>query len=276
MRYVGVALFLLFLLALLVDQEGGYLSSLRHYVENREVLTLEANYSPEQILQLHKQDFTDSGRRSLEPELKFAPYLLMEVKWRTAKGMTKESAILFSLSDGEMVLDTNSWEKTHGFQDTLNAGATAQEFLLLNILSRAQGSLTIDQLQKTLKLEPEKLDKLIQSTKHKHLTIQRGNEVALHFQHPHFHVHPETYIHHWLVSKPNDPAKRLPHNYTPAQIERLARAAFGSDFTIRSTKEVSLPLYQIQVVNPDNSILTTYWNALNGQPLIPTYGIANF
>ena len=48
------------------------------------------------------------------------------------------------------------------------------------------------------------------------------------------------------------------------------RAIFGEDFVIRKTQEVYLPIYNIAVQNPDGSILTTYWNGVNGQQ-VDTY-----
>ena len=49
-----------------------------------------------------------------------------------------------------------------------------------------------------------------------------------------------------------------------SQIQKIAKAAFGDDFTVRNTTEVYLPVYSIEVLNPDGSTFTTYWNALTG------------
>ena len=76
---------------------------------------------------------------------------------------------------------------------------------------------------------------------------------------------PETKIDQWLVSKPVKNAKRLSKKLRSSQIESVAKAAFGNDFTIRRTSEIFLPVYNIVVQNPDGSQTTTYWNALNGK-----------
>ncbi len=41
--------------------------------------------------------------------------------------------------------------------------------------------------------------------------------------------------------------------------------------TIRSEKEVFLPIYSIEVLNADGSVQVTDWNALNGQRIAPKY-----
>ncbi len=67
-----------------------------------------------------------------------------------------------------------------------------------------------------------------------------------------------------MVSKPYNYAQRIAKKYSSSQIERIAKVAFGADFTIRGIKEVYLPVYQLEVQNPDGSIMTSFWNALTG------------
>ena len=55
--------------------------------------------------------------------------------------------------------------------------------------------------------------------------------------------------------------------FLPAQIERISRAAFGQNFAIRKMTDVYLPVHSIVVQNPDGSIHTSHWNALNGKRL---------
>ena len=56
-----------------------------------------------------------------------------------------------------------------------------------------------------------------------------------------------------------------------AQIEQIARAAFGPDFAIRKTIEIFLPVYSITVQNPDGSQMTSFWNAPNGKRISQPY-----
>lgn len=235
------------------------------YVENGEFLTLEARYSADQIMQTHEKDLIPDNQYSYqEPTLKFYPYLLMEVKYTQLNGRTREGVILWSMVDGEMVMDTDSWEKTHGFEDAINAGANRSDFVLINKLAKYRGSLSLARLQKELNLDDKAFEQVIENARKKYLIIVRGNEVALHFQNPNFLVAPQTRINQWLVTKPYNHALRVGKRYSQRQIEKVAKAAFGHDFTVRNAKEVFLPVYSIEVLNPDGSVLTSYWNALNG------------
>ncbi|NGX41975.1 MAG: hypothetical protein K940chlam7_00249 [Chlamydiae bacterium] len=242
------------------------------YVENGEFLTLEARYSAEQIMQQHSSELLPDDQYSYqEPNLKFYPYLLMEVKYTQANGRTREGVILWSMVDGEMVIDTDTWEKTHGFEDTINAGANRMDFLIINTLARYRGTLPASRLQKELNLDQKQMEQALESARKKYLVILKGNEIALHFQSPNFNVLPQTRINQWLVTKPYNHAQRVGKRYNQSQIERNAKAAFGHDFTVRNSKVVFLPIYNIEVLNPDGSILTSYWNALNGQRVDTKY-----
>jgi len=240
------------------------------YVENGDFLTLEARYTPEQIMAAHKHELlVDEQHTFKEPSLKFHPYLLIEAKYTAPNNKTKEGTLLWSMVDGEMVINTETWEKTHGFQDALLVDANRNEFKILNALAKNGGSMTVDQLQKELHLEHDIIEPWIDSARSKHLIIQKGNELQLHFQNPKILVTPQTKISQWLVTKPYNHAQRIQKSFSRKQIEKISKAAFGTDFSVRSVKEVALPVYSIEVLNPDGSIHTSFWNALNGQRINP-------
>ncbi len=242
------------------------------YVENGDFTTLEARYTVEQIMEQRQAELIGSTARTYyATDLKFHPYILMDVKYALPDKKTREGVILWSLVDGEMVLNTETWEKTHGFEDTINADANPEDFKLLNALAKNGGKMSRDQLQKTLSMDHDMIEPWLTSVKQKHLVLLNGNEVQLHFQNPKILVTPQTKITQWLVSKPYNHAQRVSKKYTPTQVKRISKAAFGSEFTIRHVQEVFLPVYRIDVANPDGSILTSYWNALNGQRIAPTY-----
>lgn len=242
------------------------------YIENGEFLTLEARYTPQQIMETHKKTLLPGdGHSYQEPEMKFHPYLLMEVKYSSPDKKTREGVILWSMVDGEMVINADTWETTHGFQDAITAEATANEFKVLNALAKNQGAMTKDQLKKELHLESDAFNPWLESSRQKHLITQKGDLIQLHFQDPKILVTPQTKINQWLVTKPYDHAQRVKSKYGRRQIERVAYAAFGDDFTVRTATEVFLPVYSIEVLNPDGSVLTSFWNALNGQRIQPKY-----
>jgi hypothetical protein len=256
----------------IVERNPNVYSVLGQYIDNGEILTLEARYTPEKIMEQFGQEFIADGDRSFQgAELRFYPYALLDVKYSAPDKKTREGVLLWSLFDGEMVIDCKSWAKTHGFEDAINAQANRNDFKLLNVLARNKGKASFDQLQQELQIESNLLQQWVDDGKSKHLVLQKGNEVQLHFQDPRLLVSPQTSINECMVTKPYSHAQKVARNYSFKQIEKTAHAAFGDDFTIRSKKELYLPVYVIEVLNPDGSILTTEWNALNGQRLIPRY-----
>lgn len=248
------------------EDVGSFRDTLMQYVENGELMTLEAHYSPQQIMEKHRSELLpDSQYTYQEPSLKFYPYLLIEAKYTQGDKKTKEGQILWSLVDGEMVLDSELWEKTHGFSDAIEANAARTDFKVMHALAKNQGSCTREQLQKELHLEADTLEPWINSAIQKYLVVQNGSELHLHLQNPKILVVPQTKIKQAFVTRPYRHAQCMTKRYSRSQIERIAQAAFGPSFTIRNVKEVYLPVYGISVLNPDGSLLTSHWNALNGQ-----------
>lgn len=266
--------FILLILALaaggwwLWDYSDEWKSRLFSYIENGEILTLESKYTPEQIMEAHRKELLgNNGKRTFqEPVSKYYPYLLLDVKYTEDK-KSREGFLLWSLTDGEMVLNTENWESTHGFKDCLECEATRTDFKILQALARHSGSLSVEDLQKDLHVDRELLDPWLESTKAKHLVVQKGNLVQLHFENPRLLVIPQTQIRQHLVSKPIQNGQRGARTFSRSQIVKIAKAAFGDDFTIRSEKEVFLPVYSLSVLNPDNSIHTSDWNAITGQKI---------
>lgn len=230
--------------------------------------TLEVRYTANQIMDKHRRELLkDSRHRYLDPIMEFHPYLLMEVKYTLSDDKTHESVVLWDLIEGEMVINTKDWEMTHGFGDCINADTSSQEFKILNLLAKKGGALDLDGLCKALNVEHEILDGWIESCRKKKLIVQSGNHYRLHLQNPRLRTVPETRIDEWLVTKPYKNAVRLPKRYSPSQIEKVAKAAFGQNFAIRKTTDVYLPIHSIVVQNPDGSVHTSHWNALNGKRL---------
>lgn len=239
------------------------------YIENGELLTFETRYTSQQIMEEHRQELIGNSQRSFQnPCIKYHPYALIEAKYTLADKKTREDVLIWGLLDGEIVLNTETWEKTHGFEDAINANASATDFKIMYALAKNRGTTSRDQLQKDLLVEADILDPWIESARAKHLVALRGNEVQLHFQDPKILIEPQTKMKQWLVTRPYSHAEIISKKYSQSQIEKIARAAFGNDYTIREIKEVYLPVYCIEVINPDGSILLSYWNAVSGQRIV--------
>jgi hypothetical protein len=228
--------------------------------------TLEVRYTANQIMDFHrKRLLKDNRHKFLEPSMKFYPYLLMEVKYSISEKKTKEGMMLWDLNDGEMVINTKDWEKTHGLGDCIVAGADRHEFRVINALASKGGVADRETLFKLLHVENEVLDAWIEGCRRKQLIVQSGNRYRLHLEKPVFQKTPYTKIEERLVTKPHRNTNRVASRFSLSQIERLSIAAFGGDFAIRKTVDLYLPVHCIVVQNPDGSIHTSHWNALNGK-----------
>lgn len=241
-------------------------SFVEEHIDHSEFHTLEMRFSSDQILEQHEKELlADADHVFKRPEVLFFPYALMEVKYSDSKKTTREGVMLWSLEDGEMVVDTATWEKTHGFEDCINAGATQSDFKVINALARGGNVLDHDTLANALFVQPDLLDQWLESCRRKKLIVPSGNGYRLHFEKPKIEVKPETRLTQALVTKAHKQAGQMRPRYSVSQIEKGAANAFGSDFTIRRTTLVYLPVHRIVVQNPDGTVHTTHWNALNGK-----------
>ncbi len=256
---------------------GGYWVNTNHpelkgrvldYINNGSFHTLEARFTAQQIMEMNRKTLLkDDRHKFLEPSMKFSPYLLMEVKYTNAENQTGEGLILWDLLDGEMVLNTNHWEKTHGFADCINAYVEKNEFRVIKALAERGGVLDRETILKALHVENDILGNWLETCRRKKIVVQSGSMYRLHLQKPRLAVKPETFVDDRLVTKSCNSSERLSKRFSHTQIRRITEAAFGQDFAVRSTLAVYLPIYCITIENPDGSVHTSYWNALNGRPL---------
>lgn len=253
-----------------------WLASTRPEVKNKveEILntgsfnTLEVRYTANQIMDANRRRLLkDNRHKYLEPSMKFYPYLLLEVKYAISNKKTREGVILWDLIDGEMVTDTKEWEKTHGFGDCINANTDPYEFKIINTLARKGGSADRESLFKILRVDNDVLDSWIESCRRKKLIVQVGNRFRLHLQDPHLNIIPATKLDERLVTKSQRNADKVSSRFSLTQIEKITKAAFGNEFAIRKTMDIYLPVHCIVVQNPDGSIHSSHWNALNGKQL---------
>ena len=240
----------------------------------RTTSALETRYRASQVMDSHQKSLLkEKGARFLDPELRFYPYLLMEVKFSN-QNRTKEGLVLWDLTDGEMVLDTKTWEKTHGFADCLNTSAQSHEFQILSYLSAQGGASDVESLEQHMHLERPLLEVMLQGCLRKNLIISNGaNHYRVHLDSPKWTSSPETKLYEPLTTRPHKGAIRACRHFSKAQVERMAKLAFGESFSIRTSTEIYLPIHRIVVENPDGSIHTSHFNALSGNelPAAPFY-----
>lgn len=251
------------------DELGAAKDLISRYVENGEILVFETRYNSDEIFEKKRKELETGGRNAKAPEMRLVPYLMIDAKYVGPEKKTREVKTLWSLIDGEMVLNTDNWERTRGFHDALVAGASSGEFRVINALAAQGGISTLEKISKELKLEEEVVKPWIESLREKHLVVLRGNDLVLHVQDPKMTVTPETKVNRFLVTQPYSFGERITRRYSASKIEKMAQAAFGNDFTVKSTREVFLPIYSIEVINNDGSTRTTFWNGLNGERIDP-------
>lgn len=228
--------------------------------------TLETRFTASQIMEKEKLSLSNSSdARGHSPVLRFHPYLLMEVKFTTSDDQTEEGIILWDLMDGEMVLNTKSWEKTHGFADCINANADQNEYSILMTIAKNGGKASHQNLMQALNTEAHLFERALERARKKKLIVQQGNDYRIHLNHPIMDVLPSTTMLDPLVIKSSKHSERMQRQFSPGQIKRAAEAAFGANFAIRSAQDVFLPIYSMTIQHPDGSLHTTHWNAFNGK-----------
>ncbi|MCB1117894.1 MAG: hypothetical protein KDK50_04860 [Chlamydiia bacterium] len=227
------------------------------HIPTSQTLAFEPKVSPQKILKdtsRHNQDLA-------QIDVKLVPYLMMDVKYSKNDKETIECTALWDMTDGEMILDTKTWEKTHGYGDCTEAHATASDFSIINYLA-SQGICEIAALKKNL---PPSIDqgKSIATALHKKLIVAVDKHLRLHIASPRFASEPATKLSNPLVVLATKSTERLPKRFSAAQIQKTAEAAFGNDFAVRSTKEVYLSIYAASIPQGDQT-QTIFYNSMTG------------
>lgn len=248
---------------------GSYLSDWKeevvHYVHNADLLTFRARYSPEEILSSPEGIAWLAGEHGeIKSTVKYYPYLLIDLKYTEGK-QSREGRLLWGFNDGEMVLDTETWETTHGFRDCLDAAATRDDCKILQTLAAAGGILSLDDLQRKLQVRSEPFQKALDQVVKKHLVVIRRGDAALHFEKPRLAQVPNTRLHTAFLTRPSSNEIRVARNYSKEQIVRLVRAAFGDHLKIREMREAALPVVQIELRYTDGTARQSEWNSLTGK-----------
>lgn len=227
--------------------------------EPDEHLLLEPRFTPDHIVDANRSILAPTNDHTVRaPQLKYYPYLLIDIE----KPQGSSAMLLWSLDDGEMVIDTETWEKSDGFEECIQADATPEDFQVIAALLKNKGRATSEELTQAI---PNKA--WIQSAYKKKLILKRGFGFRLGIHSPRLNVQPETKISQWLSTKSSQHLQRVPPKYTSDQIQKVARAAFGSELGISNVRPVYLPVITVEVEHSTGTVITSYWNGLNGKRL---------
>lgn len=235
------------------------------YVKLGEVNALEIRHTSEQIMEENRKSLLrKSGAIYLDPILKFYPYLLLEVKFTPSNNKTKEGIILWDLTDGEMVLDSEDWEKSHGYGDFMQMSVQDQEFKILHYISKKGKASDEAKIAEDLKTDSHVIDIWLKNCIRKGLVIAAQDGYRLHLEKPNLANIPETKLKRRPLTKPMKAEYKVAQQFSSARVERMAKVAFGKTFSIRRSSLIFLPVYNITVQNPSGSVHTSFWNATNG------------
>jgi len=247
---------------------GGNLGhAIQRYVENEEFLVLKQKYTADDIVEAHRKELFGEKDASLDDvSLQFHPHLLMEVAYQTSSHRLGKGVLLWSLVDGEMVIDASSWEKTRGFSRALQAKADFQDFLVLNTLARFDGELSLQRLYRELRMDKGVFLSVMQRVKDKSLVMQKDAKVSLLGLNSCFPIAPRTTIGSWFMNRSYAHAKCVKVRYSEDEVQELALAAFGDrDFKIIRSSRVYIPVYNVLVRNHfDGSLDFSAWNGMTG------------
>lgn len=244
------------------------LEYMMHSKDNEDTIeTFETALQPEELLAKQSRLLLTPQHSFGPVSLIFAPHLLLNVKYSPDGKSSKASTALWDLTDGELVLNTNSFEHSQGFADCLVSQASADDFRLLHTLAQRGGALSKEVICKEMGGDDAVICERIESLKKRHLVIVSNDIVRIHVESPLIKLEPTTFITKPLVERTILYKAILTGKYTTSDIQSLVQAAFGQDLAIRSTRLVYIPLYEIQINNPDGSVRKTLWNAISGKEI---------
>lgn len=206
----------------------------------------------------------------------FSPHLLIQGKYSIDNRSSQSASMLWDLTDGELVLDTNGFEHTQGFADCLTSQPNADDFRILHILSK-KGPLSKETVIHEFGGDDVAVCERIEGLRKRHMVIVSNDIVRLHVESPLLKVDPVTVITKPFVHRHTVRSALIEPKYSRQDLESLVKAAFGPNLAIRTCRMIYIPTYEIVVNNPDGSVRKTYWNAVCGReawngakpPLVP-------
>jgi len=236
------------------------------FLRTKNIVTFEATVTPDEIMQKHQKELLrDQSHTYGLVSTKYLPLVLFDVKYTKEDKKTEEGRLLWSLENGEMVLNTANFDMTRGFEDFILARAQDDDFRLINVLLKHGGIISKELFFEELGLDPDHAISRLDELRKKHLVTVRADSIRLHFASPVLKVQPQTVISHNFVTKSTDAKEQIVPKYSRDAIRKIAYAAFRPDFAIRGEQIIFVPVLEIDVQNPDGSTLKTYWNGVTGK-----------
>lgn|GEM_PF-258105 len=247
--------------------QDNILSFLHQQLHRDQQTILTERYSPENIIDQHKDRFAHQ-----EPSVHtiFAPYLLLDVKYSDEEQKTCEGLLLWSMTDGEVVLDAKDWTLSHGYADCIQAQLSSSEFSIINALAKSEHcKLDVKLLRQSCDSSAEHFDATMEGCRRKKVVVVSGLQCRLHIASPHLTSVPVTYFPYTPLNRLGKINMLVPERFSKNQISTAAQNAFSEHFAIRDETKVYLPIYMIETQTALGSTEVTYWNSYNGKEMSP-------
>lgn len=252
------------------DKVEEFLDSYTSTRNDQSFLALEPRFTAAQIEETHRSELPEERVDDhIQPELLLYPYLLLDVVYSNPDQRDREAVILWSLDNGEIVLDTNTWQMTRGLGRLVQAQSEQSDYDVVKVLSNMGGRARRDQLTRALKIDVGTAEEWLDNARNKGIIVQEGNTYRLRDAGLKINNFVATNIDRRLATKPYARTRKQATQFDKQEISLAAQAILPPNASVREWKEVYLPVYGISLRNPNGTVETTYWNALNGQKYAP-------
>jgi len=263
-------LLIFFLLALfwVKMQLPSFWVEVNQYIENRDILLLSPHEEFSLLEGRLKRAFQQKGMAlSKNVQLYYYPFLVIDGEYRSPQ-MGKQK-LLWCLTTGELILNTQSWKKTCGLKMLLKPHLGEGEIAVLNELASFGGKQQEKQLLARLGVSPLVLQNSCQNLVNCKLISKEGMSYKLEIPRSHFFVCPQT---EWIeppsLKQAPPLGKVLPSSFSKEQVLGLVeQGVFGKGFYPKASSLVYLPVYVFQINTSDGKSFYASWNALNGRAL---------
>ncbi|WP_108623957.1 hypothetical protein [Candidatus Similichlamydia epinepheli] len=202
----------------------------------------------------------------LEMKRELIPYIELKVKYSPKPLTTEEKMALWSLHNGEMVVSTKTWQKTHGLGDCLRGKVGVEEMRLLKELVRKRRPTSLDQLIKQTHT-PEEMKQaslIVDRCLEKGLLIKKNSLLQIHIKQPKWPNKPFTDTNRSLSYAPCDNFLAFRAQFSDKEIARLMEVLFeDQQLKVQSYRMIFVPIY-LMMFEQKGERKTIYLNGLTG------------
>jgi hypothetical protein len=250
---------------------------IHQYMENRDITIFAPQEEFSVLEERLAHAFQQKGMRMLKKgQVYYAPFLYIKGEYRPSQ--IGRQQLLWCLTTGELVLNTQNWKKTQGMRTLLSHRIAESEMAVLNELASFGGKQHEKQLLTRLGLSVPLFQNSCKNLQNYQLISYEAPYYKLNMPRSHFFVCPQTEWWDGPKFTQTTPSGRLiPATYNKEQVLHLIeQGLFGKGFYVLSSQVIYLPLYAFQVKTKEGQIVSASWNSLSGRLLRKEDGYPTF